>query len=141
MILVFLKSLEKEGTSMAGSDQSKKSSRQNDRLGPSIAQGSSSRVSNVVGSMGSQSTRGGQSANKQGSLPQQQSSQRRRGNKRGNRNRRLQADREENRHRVLIDLPISLLPLPVVLQTRELSLKCVMLGALCSHITSSDFWG
>ncbi|TMD78490.1 MAG: DNA translocase FtsK [Chloroflexi bacterium] len=86
MILVFLKSLEKEGTSMAGSDQSKKSSRQNDRLGPSIAQGSSSRVSNVVGSMGSQSTRGGQSANKQGSLRQQQSSRRRpRGNKQGTR--------------------------------------------------------
>src|SRR2546421_544323 len=86
MILVFLKSLEKEGTSMAGSDQSKKSSRQNDRLGPSIAQGSSSRVSNVVGSVGSQSTRGGQSANKQGSLRQQQSSQRRsRGNKQGTR--------------------------------------------------------
>ncbi len=71
---------------MAGSDQSKKSSRQNDRLGPSIAQGSSSRVSNVVGSVGSQSTRGGQSANKQGSLRQQQSSQRRsRGNKQGTR--------------------------------------------------------
>src|SRR6266700_560383 len=86
MILVFLKSLEKEGTSMAGSDQSKKSSRQNDRLGPSIAQGSSSRVSNVVGSVGSQSTRGGQSANKQGSIRQQQSSQRRsRGNKQGTR--------------------------------------------------------
>src|SRR2546430_16852496 len=86
MILVFLKSLEKEGTSMAGSDQSKKSNRQNDRLGPSIAQGSSSRVSNVVGSIGSQSTRGGQNANKQGSLRQQQSSQRRsRGNKQGTR--------------------------------------------------------
>src|SRR5260370_1181038 len=71
---------------MAGSDQSKKSNRQNDRLGPSIAQGSSSRGSNVVGSMGSQSTRGGQNANKQGSLRQQQSSQRRsRGNKQGTR--------------------------------------------------------
>jgi len=53
----------------------------------------------------------------------------------------INREREENRHRVLIGLPISLLPLPVVLQTRELSLKCVMLGALCSHITSSDFWG
>ena len=51
---------------MAGSDQSKKSARQNDRLRPSITQGSS-RVSNVVGSVGPQSARGTQSVNKQGS--------------------------------------------------------------------------
>src|SRR5260370_35238645 len=53
----------------------------------------------------------------------------------------INREREENRHQVLIDLPIYLLPPPMVQQTRELSLKCVMLGALCSHITSSDFWG
>ena len=41
---------------MAGSDQRKQSSRKKDRLGPSIAQGSS-RVSKVVGSVGSQSVR------------------------------------------------------------------------------------
>src|SRR5205085_272940 len=41
---------------MAGSDQRKKSGRKKDRLGPSIAQGSS-RVSKVVGSVGSQSVR------------------------------------------------------------------------------------
>ena len=66
---------------MAGSDQSKKSGRQNDRLGPSIEQGSS-RVSNVVGSVGSQSARGNQQMNKQGTRRQEQSaSKRAQGNK------------------------------------------------------------
>ncbi len=71
---------------MAGSDQSKKSARQNDRLGPSIAQGSS-RVSNVVGSLGSQSARSAQNVDKQGSRRQEKSqkqsaSKRSQGNKR-----------------------------------------------------------
>ena len=66
---------------MAGSDQSKKSGRQNDRLGPSIEQGSS-RVSNVVGSVGSQSARGSQQMNKQGTRRQEQSAPKRsQGNK------------------------------------------------------------
>src|SRR5436305_13014907 len=53
----------------------------------------------------------------------------------------INREREENRHRVLIGMPISLLLLPVVLHIGELSLMCVMLGALCRHIISSDFWG
>ncbi len=69
---------------MAGSDQSKKSGRQNDRLGPSIEQGSS-RVSNVVGSVGSQSARGNQQMNKQGTRRQEQSASKR---SQGNRQRK-----------------------------------------------------
>src|SRR3989442_7248525 len=84
MILVSLKSIKKEETSMAGSDQSKKSGRQNDRLGPSIEQGSS-RVSNVVGSVGSQSARGNQQMNKQGTRRQEQSASKR---SQGNRQRK-----------------------------------------------------
>ena len=61
---------------MAGSYQSKKSSKQNDRVDPKLAQ-SSSRVSNVVGSVGSQSARNNQQANKQGSRSQEQSSPKR----------------------------------------------------------------
>ncbi|HLZ81737.1 MAG TPA: DNA translocase FtsK, partial [Ktedonobacteraceae bacterium] len=61
---------------MAGSDQSKRSSKQNDRVDPKLAQ-SSSRVSNVVGSVGSQSARNNQQANKQGSRRQEQSTPKR----------------------------------------------------------------
>ena len=71
---------------MAGSGQSKKSSRQHERQGAAHVAQSSSRVSNVVGSMGSPSThsaRGGQQTNnKQEVHRHEQSSQKRtRGNK------------------------------------------------------------
>jgi len=70
---------------MAGSDQSKQSSRKKDRLGPSIAQGSS-RVSKVVGSVGLQTTRVEQrsapSAARQGSR-RQAASKRAQGGKQG----------------------------------------------------------
>src|SRR5258708_1912322 len=80
MIRVTLKSLEEGGNHMAGSDlgssQSKKSSRQNGRLGPGMTQ-NSSRVSNVVGNVGSQNGRNGQRANsssaRQGSRAQSSS--------------------------------------------------------------------
>jgi DNA segregation ATPase FtsK/SpoIIIE-like protein len=64
----------KEETRMAGSGQSKRSGKQNNRVDPKIAP---SRVSNVVGSVGSQSARSDQATNKQGSRRQEQSSPKR----------------------------------------------------------------
>lgn len=113
------------------SKQSKKSNRQNSRLGSGIGQ-NSSRVSKVVGGMGSQSVRVEQRSN---SSTVKQSS---RGQTSAKRTHSGKSRAKKAHRRALTSLLIHLLLL-MGQQTHTLSIKRVMHGVAWSHTISSVF--
>src|SRR5258708_2055946 len=134
MIRVSLKSSKIGGTSMAGSSQSKKSGRKQDRLGPGIVQGAS-RVSKVVGGEGSQRVHVEQRANRPGTQQGTRNSSSPAAKRASRQGAGKQAGKKAASTPGRVATPAS--PLQIVQPIRGLSPGRVTPGAIWNHITSS----